>query len=459
MYFISDCETVKCYNQQHDSCRGMEVLLSDRTQAMVNHGMSHLQRLMERQIKKGMITQEDAHAAVGRISPAVSLEPFSKADFVVEAVSEDEELKKSVFRKLDQITRVHTILASNTSSISITCLAAVTSKPHRVVADAVIAISGVSSIAGWAGAVPIWITQLVLSVIAAGMGKETHLFGLYNQCYPEHLGKTVVVSEDRPGFLLYRLLMPLINEAFFALMEGVASSEDIDKGLRMGTAMKLGPLKMADSIGLDTCLSIMRVLHQDLGDSKYRPCPLLAQYVNAGMLGMKTGKGVFYYESKEGPDGDRAVREGRHSLTSSSITGRRCALQTAAVAFYAGQHLVSRGRPDMQYYLAQEQGALQQVSQLLPLHRARPSLLQGLLGAGGFAAGALAGAAPARIQLAVMGAVGEALTEHYNDKLRDVTEAGLQQKLERIEQLGLGGAAALAVKLAAKAGLAAAAKL
>ncbi|GFH24285.1 uncharacterized protein HaLaN_22051 [Haematococcus lacustris] len=117
------------------------------------------------------------------------------------------------------------------------------------------------------------------------------------------------------GFLLYRLLMPLINEAFFALMEGVASSEDIDKGLRMGTAMKLGPLKMADSIGLDTCLSIMRVLHQDLGDSKYRPCPLLAQYVNAGMLGMKTGKGVFYYESKEGPDGDRAVREGRHSLS------------------------------------------------------------------------------------------------------------------------------------------------
>ncbi|KAJ9516037.1 hypothetical protein QJQ45_024443 [Haematococcus lacustris] len=392
-----------------------------------------------------MITQEDAHAAVGRISPAVSLEPFSKADFVVEAVSEDEELKKSVFRKLDQITRVHTILASNTSSISITRLAAVTSKPHRV------------------------ITQLVLSVIATGMGKETHLFGVYNKCYPEHLGKTVVVSEDRPGFLLYRLLMPLINEAFFALMEGVASSEDIDKGLRMGTAMKLGPLKMADSIGLDTCLSIMRVLHQDLGDSKYRPCPLLAQYVNAGMLGMKTGKGVFYYESKEGLDGDRA---------------------TAAVAFYAGQHLVSRGRPDMQYYLAQEQGALQQVSQLLPLHRARPSLLQGLLGAGGFAAGALAGAAPARIQLAVMGAVGEALTEHYNDKLRDVTEAGLQQtsevreqlrqwrdvprtpegapsapdilslqKLERIEQLGLGGAAALAVKLAAKAGLAAAAKL
>ncbi|KAJ9515858.1 hypothetical protein QJQ45_008734 [Haematococcus lacustris] len=432
---------------------------------MVNHGMSHLQRLMERQIKKGMITQEDAHAAEGRISPAVSLEPFSKADFVVEAVSEDEELKKSVFRKLDQITRVHTILASNTSSISITRLAAVTSKPHRVVADAVIAISGVSSIAGWAGAVPIWITQLVLSVIDAGMGKETHLFGLCNQCYPEHLGKTVVVSEDRPGFLLYRLLMPLINEAFFALMEGVASSEDIDKGLRMGTAMKLGPLKMADSIGLDTCLSIMRVLHQDLGDSKYRPCPLLAQYVNAGML----GKGVFYYESKEGPDGDRA---------------------TAAVAFYAGQHLVSRGRPDMQYYLAQEQGALQQVSQLLPLHRARPSLLQGLLGAGGFAAGALAAAAPARIQLAVMGAVGEALTEHYNDKLRDVTEAGLQQtsevreqlrqwrdvprtpegapaapdiltlqKLERIEQLGLGGAAALAVKLAAKAVLAAAAKL
>jgi len=275
--------------------KGMSVLLSDRKHDIVQHGLGIIQRMLDKQIKKAVITPDDAHAAMGRISPSVSLEPFRQADFVIEAVSEDEELKKNVFRKLDQVTPVQCILASNTSSISITRLAAVTSKPHRVV--------------GMHFMHPV--AEMPLVELARGMHTSNGSFEAARSV-AEHLGKTVCVSEDRPGFVLYRVLMPMINEAFYCMMEGTGTPEDIDKGLRLGTAMKLGPLKLADSIGLDTCLSIMRVLHQNLADSKYRPCPLLAQYVDAGWLGVKTGKGVFYYDRDS--DSDR-VRE-RHSLSS-----------------------------------------------------------------------------------------------------------------------------------------------
>ena len=230
-------------------------------------------------VKVGKLSADEAGRAVSRIETAVSLEPFRKADFVIEAAPEDEEIKKNLFRKLDQVTPLHAILASNTSSISITRLAAVTSKPHRVV--------------GMHFMHPVSTTMIV--ELAKGMHTS-------NQTYEtavglcQHLGKNVCVSQDRPGFILYRVMMPMINEAFFCMMEGVGSPEDIDRGMRLGTNMALGPLKLADSIGLDTCLSIMKVLHAQFGDSKYRPCPLLVQYVDGGWLGVKTGRGVFYYD-------------------------------------------------------------------------------------------------------------------------------------------------------------------
>mmetsp|Transcript_22036 Transcript_22036/g.48098 ORF Transcript_22036/g.48098 Transcript_22036/m.48098 type:complete len:386 (-) Transcript_22036:2017-3174(-) len=259
--------------------KGIKVILSDRRFDIIEKGIGNINKSLEKQIKAGKITPEDATAAVGRIETAVSLEPFRKADFVIEAAPEDEEIKKTIFRKLDQVTPVQTILASNTSSISITRLAAVTSKPHRVV--------------GMHFMHPVVSVPLV--ELAKGMHTSNQTFeSTKSLC--QHLGKNVCVSEDRPGFILYRVLMPMINEAFFCMMEGVGTPDDIDKGMKLGTNMALGPLKLADSIGLDTCLSIMKVLHQQFGDSKYRPCPLLSQYVDGGWLGVKTGKGVFYYE-------------------------------------------------------------------------------------------------------------------------------------------------------------------
>jgi 3-hydroxybutyryl-CoA dehydrogenase len=258
-----------------------------RNFSIIERGVSSIHRSLEKMVKAGKINADDASKAVSRIETAVSLEPFRKADFVIEAAPEDEEIKKNLFRKLDQVTPLHTVLASNTSSISITRLGAVTTKPHRVV--------------GMHFMHPVSTTMIV--ELAKGMHTS-------NQTYEsavmlcQHLGKSVCVSQDRPGFILYRVMMPMINEAFFCMMEGVGSPEDIDRGMRLGTNMALGPLKLADSIGLDTCLSIMRVLHTQFGDSKYRPCPLLVQYVDGGWLGVKTGRGVFYYDPSSAEKGN-----------------------------------------------------------------------------------------------------------------------------------------------------------
>jgi len=266
--------------------KGIQVLLSDRKQDIVTNGMGNIQRLMERQIKGNALSTEQAHAAIALITPGISLEPFRQADFVIEAVSENEEVKANIFRQLDKVTSVQTVLASNTSSISITRLAAVTSKPHRVV--------------GMHFQLPVHEQPLV--ELARGMHTSEGTFTAARSL-AVHLGKVVAVSQDRPGFVMYRCLLPFINEAFFCLMEGTASAEDIDKCLKLGTAMRQGPLRLADSIGLDTCLAIMRTLHANLGDGKYRPCPLLVQYVDAGMLGVKTGKGIFMYERGSPGDG------------------------------------------------------------------------------------------------------------------------------------------------------------
>lgn len=275
--------------------RGLQVLLCDSSAHALEKGMSMLRRSLEKLVRRGAIAADDAHAAVGRIqASAGGVEPLREADFIIEAVVEDEATKRGVFRQLDQVTQVQTILASNTSSISITRIAAATSKPHRVVG---------MHFMHPAPAVP-------LVELARGLHTSQQTYEAARSL-AEHLGKSVCVAQDRPGFLTYRLLMPMVNEAFFCMMEGVGSPDDIDRSMRLGTAMQLGPLRLADQIGLDTCLSIMATLHAHLGD-KYRPCPLLAQYVAGGQLGVKTGRGVFFYEPEKRDKLDAAWLIGSH---------------------------------------------------------------------------------------------------------------------------------------------------
>ena len=199
---------------------------------------------------------------------------------MVEAIIENEEIKTRLFAELDGILRPEAILASNTSSISITRLAAATERPEQVI--------------GMHFMNPVPIMKLVEVIRGIATSDETYAATLG---LAETLGKTVSAGRDYPGFIVNRILLPMINEAFYALMEGVASAEDIDTGMKLGTNQPMGPLTLADFIGLDTCLAIMEVLHTGLGDAKYRPCPLLRQYVDAGWYGRKSGRGVYTYES------------------------------------------------------------------------------------------------------------------------------------------------------------------
>ncbi|KAG2489919.1 hypothetical protein HYH03_011556 [Edaphochlamys debaryana] len=261
--------------------RGLQVLLNDTSAAAIERGMGFLKKGLEKAVKKGGLSSDDAAGTLARINTSVgSLDALRAAEFVIEAVKEDEAVKKEVLKQLDNATRHDTILASNTSSISITRLASATSRPHRVV--------------GMHFMHPAPLVPLV--EMAKGMHTSQQTFET-SKALAEHLGKSVSVSLDRPGFLVYRLLMPLINEAFFLLSENVGSAEDIDRSMRLGTNMQAGPLRLADQIGLDTCLSIMRTLHSQFADSKYRPCPLLVQYVDGGLLGVKNGRGVFQYDA------------------------------------------------------------------------------------------------------------------------------------------------------------------
>jgi len=258
---------------------GFRVLLQDANSDALGRGMEGVSKSLSRFVKKGALTEEKAKDCVGLINPVTELAPFEEADFVVEAVSESEDLKRSIFGALDEVTRPETILASNTSSISITRIAMATSRPHQVV--------------GMHFMNPPPIMKLV--ELIKGMQTSEEAFARA-EGLAEALGKTVCWSEDRPGFIVNRVLMPMINEAFYTLMEGVATAEDIDVGMKLGTNQPMGPLTLADFIGLDTCLAIMRVLHDGLGDTKYRPCPLLVQYVDAGWHGRKTGRGVYQYQ-------------------------------------------------------------------------------------------------------------------------------------------------------------------
>jgi 3-hydroxybutyryl-CoA dehydrogenase len=258
---------------------GLSVLCTDISEDALGKGRAAVEKSLGRLVKKEKLTAEEASAVAERISWSTDTKAHAKSGFVVEAVTENEDLKKKIFAELDAVVPEGVILASNTSSISITRLAAATSRPERFI--------------GMHFMNPVPVMKLVELIRGIATSDETWQA---TKALAEKMGKTTTVSKDYPGFLANRILMPMINEAFYALMEGVGSAEDIDTTMKLGTNQPMGPLVLADFIGLDTCLAIMEVLHEGLGDAKYRPCPLLRQYVDAGWLGRKSGRGVHSYE-------------------------------------------------------------------------------------------------------------------------------------------------------------------
>jgi 3-hydroxybutyryl-CoA dehydrogenase len=258
---------------------GLSVQLADATGDLAEKGRQRIVKGLAGQVEKGRMAADERDAVLGRIQVAVTVRELSRPDFVVEAVSEDLHLKQRVFRDLDEVCPPHAVLASNTSSISITRLAAATRRPDRVV--------------GMHFMNPVPVMKLVELIRGLSTSDETFET---TRALATRMGKTCIASRDVPGFIVNRILMPLVNEAAFALHEGIGAAEDIDQGARLGLNHPMGPLQLADLIGLDTCLAICEMLHRELGDDKYRPCPLLRQYVAAGWLGRKTGRGFYRYE-------------------------------------------------------------------------------------------------------------------------------------------------------------------
>jgi 3-hydroxybutyryl-CoA dehydrogenase len=257
---------------------GMDVRLVDVAPAALDKGLRAIDKSLERLVAKGKLDAAARDAARGRIAPGTDLGAVAGADLVVEAVVERFEVKREVFRELDRLTGPDAILASNTSSISITKLAATTGRPERVI--------------GMHFMNPVPVMQLV--EIIRGLQTSQATYALV-EAATRALGKTPVEVRDSPGFVSNRVLMPMINEAIFCLHEGVGEAAAIDEVMKLGMNHPLGPLALADLIGLDVCLDILRVLHEGLGDPKYRPCPLLVRMVDAGWLGRKSGRGFFSY--------------------------------------------------------------------------------------------------------------------------------------------------------------------
>jgi 3-hydroxybutyryl-CoA dehydrogenase len=258
---------------------GIQVVLADATPDLAKRGLERLSRALGKLVEKGKLPPADRDAVLGRIRAAERLEDGASADLAIEAIVENEGVKKELLRKLDALLGPSAILASNTSSISITALAAATKRPDRFVGM------------HWMNPPPVM--QLVEIIRGLQTSDATYqaVVDLAKRC-----GKTTVTSKDSPGFIVNRILIPLLNEACFALQEGLASPEDIDTGVKLGLNHPMGPLTLADFIGLDTCLFIAEVLHRELGDDKYRPAPLLRNYVAAGWVGRKAGRGFYRYE-------------------------------------------------------------------------------------------------------------------------------------------------------------------
>lgn len=258
-----------------------EVILADISEQYLQRALERLEGQLERNVERGRLSAEMKAKILTNITPTVDLDAAARADLIIEAATENLEVKKGIFIELDQMAPVHAILASNTSSISITKLASYTKRPQSVI--------------GMHFFNPVPLMQLV--EVVKGLATSAEVVQQTKQV-AESLGKTPVEINDAPGFAVNRMLIPMINEAVYCLMEGVATAEAIDTTMKLGANHPMGPLALADLVGLDVCLSIMEVLHKDLGDDKYRPCPLLRQMVAAGHLGRKAGRGFYKYDGK-----------------------------------------------------------------------------------------------------------------------------------------------------------------
>ena len=257
---------------------GYSVILHDLKEELVTKGLASIERNLSRQVEKGKLESAEKEAVIGRLKASTDIGNAAGADIVIEAAIENMDIKKKIFKQLDEIAKEGAILATNTSSLPITELAAVTNRPENVI--------------GMHFMNPVPVMKLI--EIIRGLATSDAVYETIREL-SNSLGKTPVEVNDFPGFAANRILMPMINEAIYTLYEGVASKEAIDDVMRLGMNHPMGPLTLADFIGLDTCLYIMETLHEGFGDDKYRPCPLLRKYVNAGWLGKKSGRGFYSY--------------------------------------------------------------------------------------------------------------------------------------------------------------------
>jgi 3-hydroxybutyryl-CoA dehydrogenase len=261
---------------------GIPVVINDVAPARLKEALATINGNMARQVARQRITEDDKQAALKRITTAESIEALVECDLVIEAATEKEEVKRKIFSELCPVLRPDTIVASNTSSISITRLASATDRPEKFI--------GIHFMN------PVPLMELV--ELIRGIATADATFEVAKE-FVSKLGKTIAVAEDFPAFIVNRILLPMINEAIYTLYEGVGNVEAIDAAMRLGAHHPMGPLELADFIGLDTCLSIMQVLHEGLADSKYRPCPLLVKYVEAGWLGRKSQRGFYDYRGEK----------------------------------------------------------------------------------------------------------------------------------------------------------------